>query len=374
MSNFAIEAAAFEWLHQAARGRAGEGEIGSVKEPEPITLVEGLELLKSHLPAEEAKTRLRQAFIRKAFPQAPLFAFPYDEADIDWTTGAVKIPRKRDRFCPTFSRAEFNTYFFKEEPAMLDRVPRTDARREVEMANDEISEEGRKARFEQWEKLGVDAIKQDLTSGGYRLIGGPPQVRALPREWLLMKEKEEQAEGKNIEVHAFELLKAIERATQGSAAPVVLEELRDLPMSAGQAQAAFVYLKGKGLIEANFRIFYAARMSVAGHDALRQRQRARRVSPDEALSDAALAEIRGALAEIKAQLPAIVTSNALKAEIDTDIKQIEVETERPAPRRQIVKIFLESLRDNLAKAAGAGAAAAAVATVGGILAKYFGLF
>ena len=48
---------AFEWLHQAARGRAGRGKIGSVKEPERITLVEGLELLKSHLPAEEAKTR-----------------------------------------------------------------------------------------------------------------------------------------------------------------------------------------------------------------------------------------------------------------------------------------------------------------------------
>ena len=238
------------------------------------------------------------------------------------------------------------------------------------MANDEISEEGRKAQFEQWEKLGVDAIKQDLTSGGYRLIGGPPQVRALAREWLLMKKKEEQAEGKNIEVHAFKLLKAIDRATQDLAAPVVLEELQDLPMSAGQAQAAFVYLKGKGHIEANFRIFYAARMSPAGHDAIRQGQLARPVSPDEPLPNAALAEIRATLAEVKAQLPAIVTSNALKAEIDTDIKQIEGETERPAPRRQFVKIFLESLRDNLAKAAAAGL----VAAVGAILAKFFGVF
>lgn len=348
--------------------------MSSLKEPERITLVEGLKLLERHVPTEEAKTRLHQAFIQKAFRQEPLFAFPYDEADIDWTRGSVKIPRKRDRFCPTFFRAEFNAYFFKDGPPTLDGVTRVGAPREGEMANEEISEEGRRARFEQWETLGLDAIKQDLASGGYRLIGGPPQVRELAREWVMMKEKEEQAEGTDIEVHAFELLKAIERATQGSAAPVVLEELRDLPMSAGQAQAAFVYLKGKGLIEANFRIFYAARMSVAGHDALRQRQRARRVSPDEALSDAALAEIRGALAEIKAQLPAIVTSNALKAEIDTDIKQIEVETGRPAPRRQFVKIFLESLRDNLAKAAGAGAAAAAVATIGGILAKYFGLF
>jgi hypothetical protein len=192
----------------------------------------------------------------------------------------------------------------------------------------------------------------------------------LAREWLLMKEKEERAEGTNIEVHAFELLKAIERATQGSAAPVVLEELRDLPMSAGQAQAAFVYLKGNGLIEANFRIFYAARMGPAGHDAIRQGRLAPPVSPDEPLPDAALAEIRATLAEVKTQLPAIVTSNALKAEIDTDIKQIEVETERPAPRRQFVKIFLESLRDNMAKAAAAGL----VAAVGAILAKFFGVF
>jgi hypothetical protein len=100
--------------------------MNALKEPERITLVEGLELLQSHLPAEEAKSRLRQAFIRKAFRQAPDFAFPYDEADIDWTTGAVKIRRKRDRFCPTFSRTEFNAYFgididLKEAPAPHDR-------------------------------------------------------------------------------------------------------------------------------------------------------------------------------------------------------------------------------------------------------------
>jgi predicted nucleotide-binding protein len=85
-----------------------------LKEPERITLVEGLELLERHFPTEEAKSRLRQAFIRKAFRQAPGFAFSYDEADIDWVTGSVKIPRKRDRFCPSFSRSEFNAYFFEE--------------------------------------------------------------------------------------------------------------------------------------------------------------------------------------------------------------------------------------------------------------------
>ena len=89
-----------------------------IKEPEHITLVEGLAILRSNgLSTEEAKTRLRQAFVAKAFLQAPLFAFEYDEADIDWTTGSVKIPRKKERFCPTFLRSDFDRYFFKERDA-----------------------------------------------------------------------------------------------------------------------------------------------------------------------------------------------------------------------------------------------------------------
>jgi hypothetical protein len=47
------------------------------------------------LSTEEAKTSLRQAFVRKAFAQAPLFAFEYDDAEIDWTTG---FPEKRIAF------------------------------------------------------------------------------------------------------------------------------------------------------------------------------------------------------------------------------------------------------------------------------------
>jgi hypothetical protein len=59
----------------------------TVKGPERINLADGLKLLEEHLPAEEAKARLRQAFVQKAFSQGPLFALPYDEAVIDWTTG-----------------------------------------------------------------------------------------------------------------------------------------------------------------------------------------------------------------------------------------------------------------------------------------------
>src|SRR3984893_10745250 len=86
--------------------------------------VEGLTLL---LSSEEAKTRLGRAFVRKAFDTWPLFAFPYDEADIDWTTGSVKIPKKKDRFTPAFLRSDFYYYFLEaplaqsahvEEPAL----------------------------------------------------------------------------------------------------------------------------------------------------------------------------------------------------------------------------------------------------------------
>jgi hypothetical protein len=76
-----------------------------------------------------------------------------------------------------------------------------------------------------------------------------------------------------------------------------------------------------------------------------------------------LDEIRSLINGLKERLPASAVSNVLRAEIDADIAQIEAETERPSPRRPFLKMFLESLRDNLAKALGAGSAAA---LVGGI--------
>ena len=41
-------------------------------------------------------------------------------------------------------------------------------------------------------------------------------------------------------------------------------------MTEGEAQAAFHYLKSKNWIEANFKIFYAARISPAWHDAIKE--------------------------------------------------------------------------------------------------------
>src|SRR6516165_1400060 len=53
----------------------------------------------------------------------------------------------------------------------------------------EISEAGRKQRFERWEQLGVDVIRTDLeATGGLRFVGGPPNVRKLAWEWVRMKE------------------------------------------------------------------------------------------------------------------------------------------------------------------------------------------
>jgi hypothetical protein len=96
------------------------------------------------------------------------------------------------------------------------------------------------------------------------------------------------------------------------------------------------------------------------------------LTTDDRLPDTALADIRAALADIKDKLPTITASNAVIAEINADILQIEVETERPNPRCSVVKTFLESLRDNLAKAAGAGVAGS-LFLLGGLLAKYFGV-
>lgn len=114
------------------------------------------------------------------------------------------------------------------------------------------------------------------------------------------------------------------------------------------------------------------RLTLDGYDFLERS----RPPDDEPIPDMALNEIREALEQIKAQLPVLAVSNASKAEIDADLDQIEIETERPTPRRRLMPLFLESLRDNLAKDAGAGAAGVAgalIATMGGILARYFGV-
>jgi hypothetical protein len=59
------------------------------------------------------------------------------------------------------------------------------------MAEDEISADGKKARFARWDEIGLDRVKADLLSGGHQLIGGPPSVRNLAWEWVWAKEAEQ---------------------------------------------------------------------------------------------------------------------------------------------------------------------------------------
>jgi len=54
----------------------------------------------------------------------------------------------------------------------------------------------RKARFERWEALGLDRVKNDLIqTGGIRDVGGPPEVRELAWEWVRIKEAEATDDG-----------------------------------------------------------------------------------------------------------------------------------------------------------------------------------
>jgi len=53
-----------------------------------------------------------------------------------------------------------------------------------------VGETSRQSRFAQWDMLGVDRVKHDLLNGGFRLVGGPPEVRELAWEWVRMKERE----------------------------------------------------------------------------------------------------------------------------------------------------------------------------------------
>lgn len=59
-----------------------------------------------------------------------------------------------------------------------------------------ISAEGQKllskvARYEHWEKLGLDQVKADLEhTGGLRVVGGPADVTQMAWEWVYMKQRQ----------------------------------------------------------------------------------------------------------------------------------------------------------------------------------------
>jgi hypothetical protein len=51
----------------------------------------------------------------------------------------------------------------------------------------------RMALFAQLEKYGLEAVRMDLTNGGFRLVGGPIETRDLAWEWVRQKEKEQES-------------------------------------------------------------------------------------------------------------------------------------------------------------------------------------
>jgi len=61
------------------------------------------------------------------------------------------------------------------------------------MTDGKISEEGRRARFAQWEQLGLNRIRADLQNGGCQVVGGTQAVHDLAWEWVGMKEVEQAA-------------------------------------------------------------------------------------------------------------------------------------------------------------------------------------
>ncbi|MGC2221827.1 MAG: nucleotide-binding protein [Methylocella sp.] len=154
---------------QADNSPDGKASMNALKEPEHITLAEGLALLESHLPIEQAKTRLRQAFIQGVLREPPRFAFEYDKADIDWTTGSVKIPRMKDRFCPSFLRAEFNAYFFKEHGGPAAVSPPASGRKVFVVHGHDEGALAAMARF--LEKIEIEPIiLQEQPDQGFTII------------------------------------------------------------------------------------------------------------------------------------------------------------------------------------------------------------
>jgi hypothetical protein len=319
-----------------------------LREPERVTLVDALRLLEGHLPAEEARSRLRQAFTQKVIQQQPLFALEYDGADIDWTTGAVKIPRKRERFYPTFSRADITNYFFEnragQETKMAHElhtlvIDKEDVRQRVQqriehskaIAPTSIRTAHDLSRAEEletkWRSYNRELLARSFTTDKY--------AREYDQSYILVHQRNDRYFDPSLNTLALRLLESLK--SQVNRLESILERLE--------------------LID---EVPHDNQPVVPAQPA------------DDGVPDTALSEIRAVLAGIKNQLPTITASNTVMVEINADISQIEVETERPNPRRSAVKTFLESLRDNLAKAAGAGVAGSLL-LLGGLLAKHFGM-
>lgn len=70
-------------------------------------------------------------------------------------------------------------------------TPRSDPHLQELTAMMATEEKGRKARFENFERLGLDRIKHDLLNGGWRLVDGTQENQNEAWEWVRMKEAQE---------------------------------------------------------------------------------------------------------------------------------------------------------------------------------------
>jgi hypothetical protein len=52
-----------------------------------------------------------------------------------------------------------------------------------------MTEDQRRARHARWKELGLDRVKADLLDGGYRLVGGSPEVREEAWAWVRAQEE-----------------------------------------------------------------------------------------------------------------------------------------------------------------------------------------
>lgn len=77
-----------------------------------LTLPDQVRRLKPGLGAKASKRAVERAFRLRELAHEPLFAVPYDDAEIDWKTGKVILRRgNRQPFTPTASLDEFEQLF-----------------------------------------------------------------------------------------------------------------------------------------------------------------------------------------------------------------------------------------------------------------------
>ena len=58
------------------------------------------------------------------------------------------------------------------------------------VGSDKLSDRARAAKFNRWERIGINLIRADLQRGGRFIVGSTARSRALAEEWLQRKDAE----------------------------------------------------------------------------------------------------------------------------------------------------------------------------------------